>query len=130
MSGVYGKDMAFFDDFVVTDTGDFDTVEGLENVKQALWRRLITTPGSVIHRPDYGVGIKNYQNSINSLARQREISLKIKEQFELDERVESVTGISFSTVDNYPDKLIINVKVKIIGFTEQTVSFAPFEDVG
>ncbi len=70
-------DIAHKGDFVETPSGDLDVISGLDNVKEALFRRLITTPGSIIHRPGYGVGLKNWQNALNTLENQRKLAVKI-----------------------------------------------------
>lgn len=123
---VYLKDIAFKSDFVLTASGDLDTIEGLENVKEALMRRLITSPGTVVHRPEYGVGIKDFQNSLNSLEKRRRLAARIAEQFVLDERVESVTGVSVNSDDNNPGMVSITVRVKLVGYDEQQMTFVPF----
>jgi phage baseplate assembly protein W len=124
----YKKDLAFKNDYVKTATGDLDTIEGISNVTQALFARLITIKGTLVHRPDYGVGIKNYQNSISSLDTQRKIASEINEQFLRDPRVEKVVGVSINYRDKTPENVEISVKVKLIGYGDTTLSFLPFED--
>lgn len=124
------KDIAFRDDFVRSATGDLDTISGLANLKAALFRRLITSPGSLIHRPNYGVGIKDYQNSMSDLPNQQNLALRIKEQFELDPRVEKVVGVRINYTDAEPEKVVIVVRVKVVGYDELTASFKPFGSEG
>lgn len=123
------KDIAFKDDFVLTASGDIDVIEGLDNLKDALFRCLITTPGTVIHRLEYGVGIKNFQNGINSIDAQRQIALKIQEQFEKDFRVEKVLGVIVDYKDKTPDKVEVKIRIKVVGYGETLFSFTPFGDV-
>ena len=123
------RDVAFKSDFVITATGDLDLIEGLGNVKEALFRRLLTTKGSIIHRPEYGCSIKEYQNAINSIENQRSLARTIKEQFEEDVRVESVSGVSFNVDDNKPDMIKVNVKVSIKGYGETAFTFVTSGDV-
>lgn len=122
-------DFAFKSDFVVTPTGDLELLSGLENLKDALFRRLVTTPGALIHRPEYGVGLKNYQNAINGIENQRRLAGTIKEQFEQDPRVEKVTGVSFNVDDNKPDTIKVNCSVSVVGYGETGFSFIAFGDV-
>lgn len=122
----YKKDLAYKSDFVLSSTGDFDTISGLENMKQALFNRLVTSPGSLIHRPNYGVGIKDFQNSPSTLSTQRQLALRIQEQFELDPRVEKVTGVQVNFDTLTPEKSIIIVKVKLQGYDEEAMKFIPF----
>ena len=120
------KDIAFKSDFIKTATGDLDTVEGLANLKEALFRRLITVKGSLIHRPDYGVGIKLFQNGINNFENRRKIAGLIEEQFLQDTRVEKVLGVSIENNNSNPDLTKISVRVKVVGYGETGFDFIPF----
>lgn len=121
-----GRDIAFAGDFEVSATGDIDLISGLENIRQALMHRLVTSPATLIHRPNYGVGVKDYQNAPATLATQRKLALRIQEQFEQDDRVEEVTSIAvnFDAID--PSRTTIIVKVKVQGYDESAMSFIPF----
>ena len=125
---IIGTDLAFKTDFLTTSTGDLATVTGLSNLQEALLRRLVTQPGSLIHRPEYGVGVKDFQNSVKSIANQQKLALIIKEQFELDPRVESVLGIQVITDDYKPNKIQFLIRVKPTGYDETQMSFIPFGD--
>jgi hypothetical protein len=120
------RDIAFKGDFQVTATGDIDAISGLENIKQALMHRLITSPATLIHRPNYGVGIKDYQNAPATLATKRKLALRIQEQFEQDDRVEQVLGVSVEFDAVNPSKTLIIVRVKVSGYDEEQMSFIPF----
>lgn len=122
-------DIAHKGDFVVSASGDLELISGLENLKEALFRRLMTTKGAIIHRPDYGVSIKSFQSALNSIENQRRLAGTIKEQFELDPRVEAVTGVSFKVDDNKPDMIQVNCKVSVRGYGETGFSFVAFGDV-
>lgn len=123
------RDIAFKSDLVQTASGDLDVIAGLDNLKEALFRRLITTPGAVIHRPEYGCNLKAFQGSLANLENQRRLAQTIKEQFELDTRVEVVTGVSFNVDDNKPDMVKVNVKVSVRGYGETGFNFVAFGDV-
>lgn len=123
---VFKRDIAFKGDFVLTPTGDIDVISGLENLKQALFHRIITSPGSLVHRPTYGVGIKDYLNGPASLSLQTELARRIQEQLILDPRVEEVLGVGFSFTDSRPDLTRIVVRVKPRGYDELGFTFLPF----
>lgn len=123
------RDIAFKEDFVKTASGDIDKIAGLPNLKEALFRCLITTPGSIIHRPGYGVGIKKFQGSLNSFDNQMTLATLIKQNFEQDPRVEKVTGVSYNVDDNKPDMIEVICKVSVVGYGETSMSFKPFGDV-
>lgn len=124
------KDIAFKGDYLRSATGDLETISGLNNVKEALFRRLVTQPGSLLHRPNYGVGLKSFQNAPSTLAEQRKLALRIAEQFQLDSRVAEVLGVSFNTDDLQPEKSEIIVRVKIKGYDDTKLTFQPFSDGG
>jgi len=121
-----GTDIAHASDLVVSASGDLSTITGLANVKMALFHRLITNPGALAHRPEYGVGIKNYQNAINTLASQQQIAARIQEQFELDPRVEGVKGVAVDYDELNPSLVKFTVRVKIVGYGETAMTFTPF----
>jgi phage baseplate assembly protein W len=122
-------DIAHNEDYVLSVQGGWDRISGLANLKQALFHRLITSPGSLAHRPNYGVGIKDFQNSPSGLEAQRRLANRIKEQFEQDPRVESVTGVRVDVDDLTPELTSIVVRVKPIGYDESQVTFIPFGEV-
>ncbi len=123
---IYLKDIALITDMQRAPDGDLQSITGLRNLKEALYRRLVATPGTLIHRPDYGVGIKDYLNSVNSLNNQRSLALRVKEQFERDPRVEEVVSLRFEQDSVVPGKFTIFTKVKAVGLGEAELDFAVF----
>lgn len=126
---IYKRDLAFQSDFVKTATGDLDTQTGVKNYKDALFRRLITTPGSLVHRPDYGVGIKSYRNEISSITTRQKIARIIKQQFENDPRTIEVSSVGIVADDLQPELTKIHVRVQAVGYGELQVEFSPFGGV-
>lgn len=124
-----GKDIAHRSDYERTNTGDLGTIEGLENYRLALFHRLMTTPGALVHRPNYGVGIKDFQNSPASLGTQRQLAIRIKDQFELDSRTDKVLGVRYEVGDGSPDKTVIIVRVRPVGYDDVEAKFIPFGEV-
>jgi len=99
----------------------------LDNLKQALLARLLTVPGTLVHRPNYGVGIKLYQNSISTLGQQTTLANKIQKQFLLDPRVSDVLSVSVSQDDADPSQTLVNVAVIPQGYTDAVqMQFIPF----
>lgn len=124
-----GTDVGFKSDFIQTATGDLDVITGLDNLKESIYRRIITTQGSVIHRPEYGCSIKKWIGSLNSIDNQRSLAIKVKEQLEQDPRIELVTGVSFKIDDNNPDRVELKCRIVVVGYGETTMNFVPFGDV-
>jgi phage baseplate assembly protein W len=123
-------DIKHSSDFMqASGSGDISLVSGLDNVTDALLRRLVTEPGAFIHRPEYGVGIKRFQNAPGTLATKRELATRITKNFESDPRVESVLGVTVINDDYTPEKFTIIVRVKIIGYGERAMTFTPFGEL-
>lgn len=120
-------DLKFNGDFGVTPTGDIETITGRDNLRQALFHRLITVPGSLAHRPGYGVGIKRYQNAIDTIDQKRDLVLKIQEQFAQDRRVLDVIAVRFTQDEINPGKFTVLVKVRAVGYNEFDTEFDPFK---
>lgn len=115
-------------DLVRDSRGDVGTISGLANLKNALFHRLMTMPGALTHRPLYGVGVKAYQNAPSSFSVQQRLAARIKEQFELDPRVQEVTGVLITAGDTNPSQFVVAVKVVPKGYTEQEMKFTPFNE--
>lgn len=123
----YLRDIKHKDDFVRTTSGNLELEDGLDNMKTQLLRRLITVPGSIVHRPDYGVGIHQFQNVTLTLAVKESIALAIRSNFEDDPRVVTVNSVSFDREGDKPDTFIVLVNAELVGFGEQAIEFKPFE---
>jgi hypothetical protein len=113
--------------FLKMGLGNLEKISGLDNVRQQLYHRLITVPGSIVHRPNYGVGAQNFQNVTLTIARQRELALRVQEQFSQDDRVVRVLGLSFSADEFQPEKFTIICRVELQGYGETELNFQPFE---
>lgn len=123
-----GKDICHISDLLKSSTGGLQSQIGLDNVQNALFHRLMTSPGSLIHRPTYGVGIKDYQNAPASLSIYRRLAQKIGEQFALDPRVNQVLGVSLDADDATPSRVVLTVRVDIMGYGETAIQYTPFSE--
>ena len=126
LNDIMKTDLAHVGDLVRTSGGDIGTINGLANLKNALFHRLMTVPGTLVHRPNYGIGITQYQGAPSSYAIQAALAAKITEQFELDPRVASVTGVRIASDDDNPSQFVVAVRVVAKGYTEETMIFTPF----
>jgi len=126
-----GTDLRHEKDFVKTASGgDLQTISGLDNMKAAVLRRIMTTPGDVIHRPNYGVGLPLYQNAPNTAETRRQLASLIEEQLLQDPRIEDVESVSFTNTDSNPELITVAVNVVVRGYGELEVEFKPFGEVG
>ena len=105
----YKRDLKHNGDFVATASGDLDTVSRSENLRQAIFNRLVTERGSLLHRPDYGIGIKRWQNDVLTIEVQRRLANEVAEQLERDPRIASVDSVQVSNGENG----IIEINLKI-----------------
>lgn len=108
--------------------GDIQLITGIENLKQALFNRLVTVKGSLAHRPEYGVGVQLWQGSIGSIDKQRQLAVEIKKQFEKDPRVSKVTSVSIKPDESEPSMFIVQYKVEAVGIGELVADVNPFGD--
>jgi phage baseplate assembly protein W len=122
----FKTDIAHVGDLVKTPSGDLGTISGLANLKEALFHRLMTVPGTLVHRPTYGVGIPLYQGRLSSFSVQQRLASLIQEQFKQDPRVEDVKSTSVQSEDLNPQMTIITVVVNPVGYSEVALKFTPF----
>lgn len=123
----YKRDLRFDNDLGVTQRGDLEQVDGLENLRQAIYNRILTTRGGIAHRPSYGVGLGQYQGDLGKLSTQQRLMLDLQEQFEDDPRIASLDGLSVNQDMNHPDRVTIKLTVtprgqNPVGFTFEGIS--------
>lgn len=122
-------DLAFTDDLQTTPQGDFDVLSGTANLKAAILRRILTVPGSLAHRPDYGCGLLSFVNAPLTIAVRRQLVSRIAEQLPRDARVKKVTSVSIAVVDSEPSKMTISLEVEAVGIGATTFKYTPFVGV-
>ena len=122
-------DFAFDDDLIVAPSGDLDIVSGLLNMQNAILRRIMTVPGTILHQPTYGCGLISFQNAPMTLSLQRQIAARIAQNLPLDPRIVEVTNVSITSADQTPEQLIINVTVTLVAYGAQTFKFTPFNSL-
>lgn len=123
-------DIKHTSDFVQkTGTGDLDTVSGLDNIKDAIMRRIFTTPGSLAHRPTYGVGLKSFLNAPPTINTQQKLALRVEDQLTQEPRVSGLNSIRLVTRDKTPDQFFLIVKVEVVGYGEVVAQSVPFGEV-
>lgn len=117
----FGKDIAFDTDFHV-GAGDWQTLEGLALIRQAVFHRLITSPGEFAARPEYGVGIEGYVKEELTDALIAELATKVKTQILQDRRI-SRCDVSVQELATPGTGLEVNVSLIASG---QALTLAPF----
>lgn len=79
-----------------TPTGDWPTVSGMAALVADVLDRVGTSPGELVHRPEYGAGAEEFVESVGSPAKRAELVSKIRLNLLRDERVGEV-GVRFSS---------------------------------
>lgn len=120
---LFGYDIAFREDFLLTPGGDYMRLGGKDNLKAAIYRRLITRPGEFRFRPSYGVGVGNYVKKNPTSAVLDQLKQRIKEQLLQDPRISGAEVDVQSTTIYTTPVLKVYVKVTAGG---NPVSFDPF----
>lgn len=95
---VFGRDLFFDGDLRTGGRGDYQTVDGLENYRRALIRRILTRPGEYRYRPDYGAGLLSFVRKPFNATNRAEIVKRITAQVSRDRRTEKVIRVDIETV--------------------------------
>lgn len=116
---VFGVDKFFDGTSHVTGKGDWLTVEGEENLRRAILRRLMTAPGAYRVKPQYGVGVDTYVKKPYTRAVQDELTSRIRSQVAQDRRVDKVLQVTvsqefFGTVPGVRIILVVQAKGKTL----------------
>lgn len=83
------------DDLRVGPTGDLLTVAGGESVRAGLRRRATSSPGQMVHRPDFGAGMERHLEHRSLGARLSLMAGDLRRNAMRDPRVEDVaTSVS------------------------------------
>jgi phage baseplate assembly protein W len=84
---VLGRDILFDGDFQATPDGDWQTVEGIAAMRQAVYHRLITRPGEYRFRPEYGVGVQDFLKEEMTPSAIADLKTRIRTNILQDRRV-------------------------------------------
>jgi phage baseplate assembly protein W len=114
------RDIRFDSDYTVAPKGDWATVEGPEAMRQAVYQRLITSPGEYRARREYGVGIMDFLKEAMATAMVAELKTRVRANLLQDRRIQDV----LVTVEEKENALRLNIAVTIKG---QRMTFRPFD---
>lgn len=123
----FGVDILFTDKGLeTTHAGDYAEVSGLENLRRAIVRRLITRPGEYRVNPHYGVGLPSYIKKPMTTTLLAELTQRIVEQVSQDRRVDRVVEVKLTPTlfGGSISGLRVGVVVQALG---RTVNFSPFD---
>lgn len=124
---MFGRDI-WFDvsdqsgaDTKVAANGDWLIAEERQALRQAIIRRIITTPGEWRTLPEYGCGARQFVKARNTRANREELATRIKQQLLREPRVLSIAALK---IEQITDGLKINVVVIPRG---RTLSATPID---
>lgn len=117
---LFGTDIYFRNDYEITSAGDFLLVSGITNLREAIYRRLLTRPGEYKFVPDYGVGIMSYLKKRSNSDTIDQLRTAIEEQLLRERRIDSVERLS---VDITHDTVNIGIIIRAAG---RALQFRPF----
>jgi phage baseplate assembly protein W len=120
----YGRDILFIDDFQITAKGDYATVDGQENLRRAILRRLLVRAGEYKLNPNYGVGVSAYVKKAQTKANLDSLRHAIVDQLSRERRIEKVLSVDVQATffDSQPGVVIV-VRCLAIG---RNIEFSPF----
>lgn len=115
-----GEDIFFDGDYSITPAGDLAVVTGLDALRAAIYRRLLTRPGEFKLRPDYGVGVMDFVKKRRTQTTLDALRQRITDQLSLESRIQEVLDIGVERID---DGLKVKVVVRAAG---KALTFRPF----
>lgn len=116
----FGRDLVLpapGDAVTPTPTGDWPTVAGRPNLQAALIRRATTSPGELMHRPQYGAGVLAFLESPNADEVRARMDVVVRANLLQDPRVADVQTRSFPRPEN-PAHTVLDVRYQARGDDE------------
>jgi phage baseplate assembly protein W len=121
---VFGRDLLFTDDVQVGPNGDYVVVDGVENLRRAILRRLVVKPGEYRLRPEYGVGVGTFVKKPMTRATLDELQQRIVDNLSQEKRIDRLLQVIVNptTYGGYPG-LYVDIQAQAFG---REVHFEPF----
>jgi phage baseplate assembly protein W len=120
-SELLGEDIRFTDDFQATNAGDYQVDVDVEVVRQSIYRRMVTRPGSYPLRPEYGCGVQDAVKGKLTKSTLDALHQRIVDNLAQETRIEKVVEVVLQkTTILGVQALKIYVKAMIKG-REQTI---------
>ena len=110
------QDFVYRKDLRPQRRGAINAIFGGENVRSALENRLSTSFRSIPFLPNYGVNLKEYQNSVMTEDNRTRIRNEVQTQILRDPRVKAIRSITVNHRSN--GLLFIQVSIVLIGTDE------------
>lgn len=112
---IYGVDIKIENgDLVINSSGDFDYVDGLDCVSQAITNKLYTEKGELLYNDIYGLAMSKFIGLKNTPKQQEYMKLQIQECLRQDPRIETIDYIRLFPRNDNPYVIDINIQCKPI----------------
>jgi phage baseplate assembly protein W len=99
-SELYGTDLSFTYDGatsdIYSDTSDIATINGMENLYQAIQNRLLTEMGSLRLHPTYGSRLKTLIGKGSNTITQMLVKMMVTESLQYEQRIALIQNIDVS----------------------------------
>jgi len=96
-------------------TGDLGTVAGIDNLVQALQRRIGTRKGELAYHPEYGANFEQHVGAVNDPVRLRMMRLEVIETLLADPRIRAIENVILNDVMDHVD---VAVTATVIGIDD------------
>lgn len=117
---LFGTDIYFRNDYEITSAGDFLLVNGLTNLREAIYRRLITRPGEYKFVPEYGIGINSYIKRRADVETLDQLRTALTEQLLRERRIDAVEHVAIERIE---DGIKVGLIIRAAG---RALQFRPF----
>jgi phage baseplate assembly protein W len=118
---LFGTDIKFEGDYEINSAGDYILVYGLDALRAAIYRRLITRPGEYTFVPEYGVGLQTYVKQKMTTSVIDELKGKIRANLLRDPRILEIKEIA---VEKGNDTIKLGLKIVALG---RALYYLPFQ---
>jgi len=95
---ILGVDIAALDEEILFSGTDLVTVTAIDNLKQALYHRLIADKGELVHHPEYGSEIYKYVGKPMTPGNISDIQNEVAQCVLQDPRVEGVLSVEVEVI--------------------------------
>lgn len=99
-----------------TSSGDWPTVAGRDNLRAAIERHAATSPGELLHRPEYGAGLLDYLELANEPGVHAQIAVQVRQSVLRDPRLQDAQ-VAVSQGDT-PDQAVVTLQFQPKGDEE------------
>lgn len=100
-----------------TLTGDWPSIYGRDNLNAAVRRRLVTTPGQVVHRPEYGGGLPLFVGRLATPGERARLAAGARQNLLRDTRI-GQASVNAGEAPGMPSAVLVEATVTPAGETE------------